>query len=30
MSHLNVWLVRLALIATSLACAGWKWDGSHF
>jgi hypothetical protein len=28
MSQLNIWLVRLALVAASLACAGWKWDGS--
>jgi hypothetical protein len=29
MPQLNVWFVRLALVAASLACAGWKWDGSH-
>jgi hypothetical protein len=27
MSQLNIWLVRLALVTASLACAGWKWDG---
>lgn len=27
MRQRNAWLVRLALLATSLACAGWKWDG---
>jgi hypothetical protein len=30
MRHRNVWFVRLALLATSVACAGWKWDGSMF
>jgi hypothetical protein len=23
----NAWFVRLVLLATSIACAGWKWDG---
>jgi len=27
MPQLNVWFARLALVAASLACAGWKWDG---
>jgi hypothetical protein len=27
MPRLNNWLVRIALLATSVACAGWKWDG---
>jgi hypothetical protein len=30
MPQLNVWLARLALVASSLACAGWKWGGSPF
>jgi hypothetical protein len=30
MPRLNAWLVRLALLATSLACAGWKWEGARF
>jgi hypothetical protein len=30
MPHLNAWLVRLALLAASLACAGWKWEGGGF
>lgn len=30
MQQLNVWFVRLALIAASLACAGWKWEGTAF
>jgi hypothetical protein len=27
MHQCNAWLVRLALLAASVACAGWKWDG---
>jgi hypothetical protein len=27
MPKLNPWLIRLAVIAASVACAGWKWDG---
>jgi len=30
MQQLHVWFVRLALVAASLACAGWKWDGNAF
>ena len=27
MPQLTVLFVRLGLVAASLACAGWKWDG---
>ena len=30
MQQLTVWFVRFAFVATSIACAGWKWDSSAF
>lgn len=27
MPKLNPWLIKLTLLATAIACAGWKWDG---
>lgn len=30
MQQLTVWFARFALVAASLACAGWKWDGGAF
>jgi hypothetical protein len=29
MQSRNAWFVRLILLATSIACAGWKWDGAN-
>jgi hypothetical protein len=26
----TVWSVRFALVLTSFACAGWKWEGRLF
>jgi hypothetical protein len=30
MHRFIVWSVRLALVTTSFACAGWKWEGTLF
>jgi hypothetical protein len=30
MHRYAVWFVRLALVSTSIACAGWKWEGTLF
>jgi hypothetical protein len=30
MHFFTVWSVRLAVLSTSFACAGWKWEGTLF
>jgi len=30
MHRFTVWSVRLAFVTTSLACGGWKWEGTLF
>ena len=30
MHRFTVWSVRLAVVAASFACAGWKWEGTLF